>query len=73
MKPCTSCGGTLDIIIDEKQEVIRLRNLVTDGIREQNIIRLELATAMTVIENLRAEKGQNSKEHDVEVIHKRKY
>jgi hypothetical protein len=67
VKPCHSCGGCVDISIDDRTEVAKLKDAIADEIREQNILRLDIATKDASIEKLTAQLAGLSQERVDEV------
>ena len=58
INPCDHCGGTIDIVIHDHKELIKLRELLINNNRKQSLLKLEIATNDTIIDRLNNEKKQ---------------
>jgi hypothetical protein len=68
VNPCESCGGTMEIIMRDSDEVERLKKLIIEGKEREARWRLKLATLDAQIETIGREKQETTKSHMEEVI-----
>lgn len=66
---CSECGGHLEIIMKDSDEVDRLKKTIVDCKDRESRFRIKLATLDAQIENTMREKAEASKSHAEEVKH----
>ena len=67
VRPCDECGGQLEIIMKDSDEVERLKKVIADCRERENRFRVKLATLDTQIETTSREKAEAAKSHMEEV------
>jgi hypothetical protein len=67
VKPCEKCGGQLEVILKDTEEVANLKRAILDSKERENRWREKLAVLDTQIENATREKAESGKSHNEEV------
>jgi hypothetical protein len=68
VKPCIECGGTLEIVHRESEEIMKLSKLLAETRTQNEVLRITNAELNASIENSRTDVAKIKKERREEVI-----